>query len=267
MQANVGTRFFATLAIAAGLIAVSASQAVAVPMTITDPGLSGNTQADAWTTASISSGSNPGYPGFPGSGAWPNPINSITANVGTNGDGQLTKTANGTLGGGPFPSTSSLYFGSFDVTANISGGRVGVNDATPLANVANVVFQIQIGEATGFDFFNGVKPVLNYNGGSQGLVATNLVLLEQVQNGTFETPVGPQPIYINTYLLQWDTTALGPITSLSVSANGVQHSQIYQLRLDQSDVFINVPEPASATLAGMALLGVVGLVWKKRRTR
>jgi hypothetical protein len=267
MHANVGIRLLASLAVAACLLAANASLGLAVPMTITDPGLSGNTQADAWTNASLVVAANPGYGGFPGSAAWPGPINSITPTVGTNGDAQLNRLAGGALGGGPVPVTGSIYFGSFDLTANVDGGKLGVSDATPLANVANVVYQIQIGEATGFDFLNAVKPVLNYNGGSQALAATNLVVLEQVQNGSFNSPAGPQPIFINTYLLQWNTTALGPITSLSITFNAVQHAQLYQLRLDQSDVFVSVPEPASATLAGMALLGAFGLAWKKRRAR
>jgi hypothetical protein len=251
----------------AALVGISA-QASFGAMALIDPALPGNTQTDVWATADLTSTANPGYGSFPGSSAWPGGIQSGTPNVGSSGDAQLNRLGSGTFGGGPFPSGSSIYFGSFDITANINGGKLGVADSTPVANVHNIVLQVQIGEATGYDFFNHVMPVLNFNGGAQALAATTAITLEQFDTGTtFPAPGGDQPIFTNTYLLQWDTSALGAISSFSLDFNGVQHAQLYQLRLDQSDVFQAVPEPSSAALAGLAMMGVLGFVWKKRRTR
>lgn len=266
MTNSVWTKNVCRLAVAA--LVVSTASVSFGAMALIDPALPGSTQTDAWTSANLIASANPGYGSFPGSSPWPGGIGSGTPNVGNAGDAQLNRLGGGTFGGGPFPSGSSLYFGSFDITANINGGKLGVADATPVANVANIVLQVQIGEATGYDFLNHVMPVLNFNGGSQALAATNAITLEQFDTGdTFPAPGGDQPIYINTYLLQWDTTALGAITSFSVDFNAVQHAQLYQLRLDQSDVFQAVPEPSSVTLAGLALAGVIGLAWKKRRSR
>lgn len=266
MKNSVWTRKVWRLAIAA-LVASSASVSFGA-MALLDPALPGNTQTDVWAPSNLTSAANPGYGSFPGSSAWPGGIASGTLDVGSSGDAQVNRLGSGTFGGGPFPSGSSIYFGSFDITANINGGKLGVADSTPVANIKNIVLQVQIGEATGYDFFNHVLPVLNINGGAQALAATTAITLEQFDTGTtFPAPGGPQPIYTNTYLLQWDTSALGAISSFSLDFNGVQHAQLYQLRLDQSDVFQAIPEPSSVTLAGLAMLGAVGMVWKKRRSR
>ncbi len=236
-------------------------------MALIDPSLSGNKQIDVWENATLSANSNPGFPAFPGTGAWPNPIASATSNVGIDGDAVLAKVANG-ASGGPYPASGSIYFGGFSETPNTLGGTLGVRDTTPVAGVSNIVLQLQLGEAFGYDLYNNELPVLNYNGGSQALVATNAIQIGQEFVGTFPDPLGGPdlPLYTNTYLFQWDATDLG-ITSLSINFRGAQHSLVYQLRLDQSDVFQAVPEPSSLVLAGLAMLGVVGLGWRKRRSR
>ena len=124
--------------------------------------------------------------------------------------------------------------------------------ATPLADLENLVLQIQIGEASGWDFFNDVLPALSINGGS-AIAPTLTQLLEQFDSGTFEGPNGPEPVFINTYLLQWDLTGAGSIDDLSIAFNGVQHAQAYQLRLDQSDVYAPVPEPGTLLLTAVGL--------------
>lgn len=237
-------------------------------MALINPGLTGNTQTDFWSQNRLSTVESPAGV-FPGFGAWPAPgfIASSTLDVGSNGDGGLYKVANGP-GGGPYPVSSSIYHGGTSSTPNTLGGTLGARDATPVAGVSNIVFQLQIGEAFGHDLFNGVLPVLNYNGGSQALAALTSVQIGHEFAGTFPDPLGGADLslFTNTYLLQWDVTGLG-ITSIAVNFSGVQHSLVYQLQLNQSDVFVSVPEPASVSLASLALLGVVGLVWKKRRGR
>lgn len=230
------------------LIATSYSAPIAIP-------LGGTTQNDKWTNLTTSS--NPGYPGFPGSGAWPAPIQS---NIG--GDASLNKTANGP-GGGPYPASGSIYFGGFSGDANANGGQLRVTDNTPVAGLETVVFQVEIGEAWTYDFYNGVLPTLSYNGGSQNLVA-DFTSLSQVYNGTVTMPTGEEPIYINTWGLQWDLSSIGDeITSFTITFNGVQHSQVYSMQLDQSNTFTQaVPEPGTS-----ALLLISGCFLMMRRRR
>lgn len=218
--------------------------------------LDGNTQNDGWTNSSLTSVSA-GFGSFPGSSPWPNPIQS---NVG--GDASLNKTANGT-GGGPYPASGSIYFGGFSGDVNNNGGTLAVTDSTPVANLQTVVFQVEIGEAWTYDFYNGVLPTLSYNGGSQ-MLAADYISLSQVFTGTVTMPSGEEPLYLNTYGLQWDLSGIGEtITSFTISFTGVQHAQLYSLQLDQSDTFTQaVPEPS--TYALMALAGAF-VCWRLRR--
>lgn len=230
---------------------------------LVNPAITGNTQYDGWI--GLTSANYSGYGGFPGSAAWPVPIGSNrtlanTFNRDEPGDAGLLKTANGT-GGGPYLAGGSIYFGGFSGDTNNFGGTLAVTDSTPVAGLKNVIFQVQIGEAWTYDFWNHQLPTLSYNGGSQQLAAATSLTVEQFYNGTVTMPTGEEPVYINTYLLQWDLSGIGtPITGFSVSFSGVQHSQLYGLRLDQSDVYTAIPAPGA-----MALLGIGGLVAMRRR--
>lgn len=234
-------------ALGAALVAALAGSADAAPMDLIDPALGGNTAFDQWTNASLTTAANPGYGSFPGSTPWPGPIGSSDG-----GDAALERLAGGSSGGGPFPSGGSLYFGSFVQVANTDGGRVAITDATPLADLENLVLQIQVGEAMGWDFFDDVLPALRINGGS-AIAPTLSLVLEQFDNGSFEGPNGPEPVFINTYLLQWDLTNVGSIDDLSIAWNAVQHAQVYQLRLDQGDLYAPVPEPGTLLLTAVGL--------------
>lgn len=241
-------------------VAFVATTAATGHAAITDPGLPGETQYDGWDPTIASA--YPGYPGFPGSGAWPNPLGSNTAG---SGDAGLVKVANGS-GGGPFPATDSLYFGGFSNDPNVNGGTVAATDATPVANLATVVFQINIGEGPqGHDFFNAVLPVLNYNGGSQAIVATLSDLVAELDTGeTFTNPETneEEPIFINTWMVQWDLSSIvDPVTSFSVQFTAVQHAQVYAVRLDQ---YAAIPEPAGVL---MLTAGSAGLLRRRRGSR
>ena len=249
----------------AGLVAGLAGTA-ALAGSITDPGLVGNTQHDEWTTNGLSSAANPGYGGFPWTAPWPGPIASTEG-----GDAELFRTAGSTESiGGPVPAGGSLYFGGTAAEANVFGGSLAVVDASPVGGVANVVFQIQIGEAFGYDFFDHDLPVLSYNGGSQNLAASYNAITDQIDNGTVQTPAGPQTSFINTHLLQWDLSGIPGITDFTISFSGVQHAQIFGVRLDQSDVFTSlapvaaVPEPTSVSLF---FCGLAAVLYKTRKRR
>ncbi|MFI4862277.1 MAG: PEP-CTERM sorting domain-containing protein [Phycisphaerales bacterium JB063] len=253
---------FATVAVPALTLAASAFtvQADPIDLSVSDPGLSGAVTTDLWTD--LTAQGNPGYGGFPGSGLWPGPIQSQAGST-TPGGAGLVKVSNGS-GGGPYPAGSSIYYGGFSADINNDGGTLSVQDNTPLADVENVVFQIQIGEAWTFDFLDEVLPTLTINGtttlsGESGYHT----LIEQFDNGTVTMPTGEETVYINTWLVQWDLSSFAEeVTSLEVTFTGVQHAQLYQLRLDQSDSYSLVPEPGS-----LALIAAGGAMFMRRRRR
>lgn len=239
---------------------------------IQNANLGGTTSYDGWEN--ITAANNPGYPGFGDSTAWPHPIES---NAAGSGDANLTKVANGTLGA-PSPLGASVYFGGFASNANAFGGTLGVNDATPLAGLSTLLFQIEIGEGiAGYDFYNHAAPVLRINNGS-AISANYFALLSTFQSGAFDIPgddpdLGAVPVFQNTYAYQWDIAGYlaanpGTINSLSIEFSGAQHAQVYALRLDQSTAVWNslavVPEPGSPILISAAFLGL-GLTLRRRR--
>lgn len=230
---------------------------------IIEPSISGVVQYDGWI--SLTSANYPGYGAFPGTAPWPAPIGSNrtpsnTFNLSEPGDANLVRIAGG-AGGGPIPQSAAIYFGGFSATPNTFGGTVGVTDTSPVPNLRNVIFQVQIGEAQTHDFFSGLLPTLSYNGGSQNLASAGDFLIDQFFNGTVTMPTGPEPLYNNTYLLQWDLSAIaGTITDFTIAFSGVQHSQVYGMALHQSDIYAPVPAPSA-----FALLGLGGLALIRRR--
>lgn len=239
----------------------------ASPQTIT---LTGTTDVDTWITTSSTSGltaaANPGYPSFfTSTNPWPAPIGS---HVG--GDATLNKTANG-AGGGPFPSGESIYFGSFGTVVNTFGGSLAVTDTTPISGLQTVVFQLEIGEAWGYDLFDGELPTLTYtydNGSgtqtSDVLSASFSTILVSAFNGTVEMPSGTEEIYINLYALQWDLSAIEDnITSFTIEFSAVEHAQVYAAQVNQSDTMTQVvPEPSTYAMFGA---GFGLLLWRLRR--
>ncbi|MEX2220153.1 MAG: GC-type dockerin domain-anchored protein [Phycisphaerales bacterium] len=161
------------------------------------------------------------------------------------------KAANG-AGGGPLPmSGGTIYFGGFGQTLNTFGGVLVVRDTTPVEGLKTVVFQVQIGEAWTYDFYNRQLPTLSYNGGSQRLDAATAVITDRYDNGTVQMPSGPERLYNNTHLLQWDLRGIQePIAEFAIEFAGVQHAQVYAMALDQSDVFTPVPQACYANCDG-----------------
>jgi hypothetical protein len=228
---RLGFRFSNSMilaAVGALLWFVAPASAQIVPVS-----LAGSTSYDGWSDMTRSG--FPGYPDYPGSVAWSQPMGS---NIGP-GDAELQRLAGGTTTGGPFPAEESLYFGSFRQIPNDLGGTLRVADGTPVSGVKTVVLQIQIGEAEGYDFLSpGGAPVLKVNSETVGRASLPPVLISRFQSGTFESPETglDEPVFVNTWGFQWDVSSLSPISSLGIDFSAVTHAQIYAVRLDQSDV-------------------------------
>jgi len=220
---------------------------------------SGSSGSDAWVN--VNSANFSGYGGFPGNSPWPAPIGS---NGTGSGDADLSRVAGSPTGGGPFLSSSSIYFGNYAQIPNALGGTLRVSDSTPLANLKTLVFQIQIGEATGYDLYSA--PTLKINGGSSVVNILFSGILNRYQSGTFFSPATEldEPVYVNTRGYQWDVSSLGAVTSFAIDFSGVTHSQIYGLQLDQSSSVFStavIPEP---NVGGLILAGACFFLFCRR---
>lgn len=217
-----------------------------------NPGLAGATSYDGWT--SLSRYTYPGFPGFPGISDWPRPLVSLAPG---SGDAEITRLASAADGtGGAYPAEESLYFFSFLQIPNALGGTLRVADPTPLGGVKTVVLQMQIGEVEGYDFVSpGGAPALKVNGETVGRASLPPVLISRFQSGTFPSPETEldEPVFVNTWGFQWDVSSVGPVNSLQIDFSAVTHAQIYEVRLDQSDVAQSraVFIPRFLALAGM----------------
>jgi hypothetical protein len=196
---------------------------------------SGSTSFDGWndmTSVRLS-----GYGGFPGTTPWANPVFS---NISESADARLLRLAGSPAGGGPFVASESIYFGSFQQVPNALGGTLAVSDLTPVSGLKTIVFQIQIGEAEGHDFCSPAgSPVLKVDGASSGVTPSfSPTLVNRYQNGTYPSPETgkDEPVYVNTWLFQWNVGSYGTISSFQIEFSPVTHSQIYALQLDQTSV-------------------------------
>lgn len=269
--------------------------------------LSGTKKDDGWYNlssssktkivdgASITISGNTGYPsgfGFPPStSAWTNPIASQVNSGGVKANfNKVGNNAENTFG--PYPATDGLYALSFTNVANAKGGTLGVFEANPVADLANVVFQVEIGGANGYDFYRPGTPAgtvasgtpqigaltnidyspklnLTFAGGATTtLTAGWAELSAQGENGTTTIPGGgTEAIYVNLYAFQWDLSSYNNISSFNITFDVVEHSQTYAARLTQSDVFnqvVAVPEPESYAML-LAGLGLIGFAARRRQ--
>lgn len=226
---------------------------------------SGTTSYSGWTNVNALNYS--GYGSFPGSSAWPAPI---SANLGSSTP-VLNRIAGSPTGGGPFLSSSSIYFGNFAQVPNALGGTLQISNSAPLTSMKTLVFQLQIGEATGYDFWQpSGYPVLSINGGATvSALFTNLVT--RFQSGTFPSPVtgSNEPVYVNTWAYQWNLTNSPVVNSYAVNFSAVTHSQVYGLRVDGTTALqaaAVVPEPkVTGLIALAATLATLAGLWRRMK--
>ena len=222
----------------AAILAVSLAFTLPTHAAFVDLTFAGASSRDGWVSITASSFFRGTYPG---NANWSSPIGS---NESGSGDAELARLAGetedgdpNTTSGGPYPAFESLYFGSVRQIPNWLGGTLRISDPTPLAGAKTIAFQIQIGEADGYDFHEPTGlPVLRVNG-TTVLAPFATQLLNRYQSGTFFSPETEQdePVYVNSWGFQWNINGLGPITSLEIDFSGVTHAQIYRMRLQQAE--------------------------------
>ncbi|QOV90165.1 PEP-CTERM sorting domain-containing protein [Humisphaera borealis] len=216
------------------------SPAVAAPQPLN---LTGVAQYDGW--GNFNATTMPGYGTYPGASAWSS--GSLGSNLAGSGDAVLNRIA-GSGSSGPYVASSTIYFAG--------AGTLSVTDASPVANLKTVVFQIDLGPGSGSGFT--AEPTLTYNGITAGPTPRKL----ELDGGIGALDPDGNPATTTTLLYQWDLTGITGITSYGVQWSNTQHTQLYAMRLDQSDTVTAVPEPAA--LAPL-LLGTVALL--RRRSR
>jgi hypothetical protein len=218
----------------------------------------GSTSYSSWSNVNAFNYS--GYGSFPGNQPWPSPIRATDGST----NSTLNRIAGSPSGGGPFLASESIYFGNFAQVPNALGGTLRLSNSLSLTNLKTLVFQIQIGEATGYDFFSPTGfPKLSLNGETySSSLFTNLV--NRYQNGVFPSPSTGQdePVYVNTWAFQWNLTNTSPINSYAVDFSAVTHSQVYALRWDSTSILQNqvVPEPSTYALIGFLIFCFI--MWK-----
>lgn len=206
------------------------------------PILDGTTDSSSWSDLTFMN--YPAYPDFADQGQgdfddlWPAPI-SPTA--GTTADIGFNK-----VSGGGYPASSAIY-------KHTVPGTFIVTDASPLADLETVTFQLDMAPGNGFFI---ATPTLNYNGGTQGLLPD----FNEQGAGNFTASFGPDTFPTSLFGYQWDLTSLGTISDFEIVWTAADFSSTYELQLDSSDTFGGnaisaVPEPAAgALLAGLAVV-------------
>ncbi|GAA5119087.1 hypothetical protein JIN84_22220 [Luteolibacter yonseiensis] len=233
--------------LALGLVSAAAI-ATAAAGTYVSEGVYGNpfetiTGADATSVWSdVSETVHSGLPGWPGSSSWgvtlaPNSASGTTTDIEL---ARVTGSGGGLLGGGPYPSDDTIYFGGL-LLSDDTGGVLKVDEVDPVANLAQVVFQAQLGEANSKDFTPSTAPVLTYYTATTGPHTATLASGAQVdsfENGTYsngEYDVD-ETVIVNEHKFVWNLSgANGAITSFKIEWSQVMHSQLYGFQVDQKD--------------------------------
>lgn len=257
-------------ALAAALLTVSAQAATTVNGVTLAPisGLGSGSSYASWTDMSSQSISGTGT-FFTATNPWAGPVAS-QSNV-NDSSTALIKKANGSSGA-PYAASASMYYSGMSDVVNNNGGTLALTTSNPLAGLQTVIFQIQIGEAWGYDLYNDALPALSYSvgGNSFSLSASGSSVYDKFNNGTVPMPTGDEDVYINTYAVWFDLSGVaGAIESFEVSWTGVQHAQIYGLAIQQGSeaVTASILPPAAIPEPSALLLGSVGLLFLFRRRK
>lgn len=225
----------------------------------------GSKSYSAWSNVNAFNYS--GYGSFPGSQPWPSPIRATDGST----NSTLNRIAGSPTGGGPFLASESIYFGNFAQVPNALGGTLRLSNSLSLTNLRTLVFQIQIGEALGYDFFepSGLPRLTINNLTNSSTFSTFTNLVTRFQNGVFPSPETgkDEPVWINTLAYQWNITNASSITNYHIDFSGVTHSQVYAMRWDSTTVLQStpvIPEPSTYALLLLAF-GII-ILYKKFKT-
>lgn len=239
------------------LVATLGFTATAANADFLSPNLPGVTDFDAWDNLTVTNPQISGttipfpFPGFPGAGPWPTPIESALVGASDpTGDAQFNKTS-----GFGYPASQSIYSSPF------GNGTYSISDSTPVPGLETVFLQIEIAQGSSGWLdgeFNAAS--LTVNGGTPVPLLDGRFVDVSIGNAGFG------PTTVATFGFQWDVSGLGPITDFDIAFSTAGTSTaMLALQLDQGSEFVplSIPEPTSLALVS---LGGVALLGRRRRT-
>jgi hypothetical protein len=221
-----------------------AFQASAATSVLVDIVLPGTQQTTVWANTSLASGNPTGIP--------------------TSGVGSISPIAPGFRAGGGFYSPTGDFGAKATTTTTFSPKEVVFQLVLANGPVYTAADVLTFGGTylAGFNPEEGYigGPILNYNGGSQGI----LFELASLLAGPVEITV--QGNAAEYYALSWKWSLMGiteEITSIEIIAPVPAHNSVIEARIDAGSA---VPEPSTyAALLGAAALGLV-VMMRRRRT-
>ncbi|WP_309385292.1 hypothetical protein [Cerasicoccus frondis] len=216
---------------------------------VLNPGFAGTTESAAWydlnrdnPLLSEANGYNHNYQ-TPTLG-WAQPLADMTGTTSATLD-KITGTDLYVAGGGLF---------------SFSGdGTLFVSDASPIANLQTILFQVDINNVVGTESFVSV-PTLFLNGSTDPIAAD---FTDSISGGLSFAEDS------TLFLFQWDLSDAGPISSYEIDWTTGAYYYNYEISVDTSDTAytaMTVPEPQTyAMIAGFGVLCIA--VIRKRHSK